>query len=129
MDKACSRECFETLSSSCSDALSILQELSEALGKGRGKGSGMARVLRRAAEALSEAVEPCIRGCGETGWSGRCVAGEMIERLQRSLFGLALRLEKLPRLSGEAGELASLLVDLVYSIVEAVCYSGVRARD
>ncbi|KSW10732.1 hypothetical protein CF15_08080 [Pyrodictium occultum] len=120
-------QCIEALAAGCGAALAALEEASEALGKGRGKGGGLARILRRAAGALSGAVEPCIGGCGESGWSGRCVAGEVLERLQRSLYGLSLRLEGLPRLEGEAGELAAMLVDLAYSMVEAVCYAGSRA--
>jgi len=118
--------CLDKLFSSCQGSIALLQELSEALGKDRGKGSGMARVLEKVAETLAEALEPCIRGCGiNREWDERCLVGEVVERVQRSLFGLSLRLEKIPRLQEETEkELAEMLVDTIYSFVEAVCIAA-----
>ncbi|WP_153801396.1 hypothetical protein [Hyperthermus butylicus] len=120
------RDCSRALREACDVALSILSDASEALGKGRGRGSGLARLLRRAAETLSGAVEPCIAGC----WGSvepRCTVGELADRLQAVLQGVALRVEKLPRLESEVEvALAEALVDTVYGLVEALCRSGMQ---
>ncbi len=96
------------------------------MGKHRGKGGGLARLLRSAAQALQRGVDPCIRGCLHeepgAGEALRCGLGEAADRLTRSLHGLAVRLERLPRLSGETEEeLAAALLDAVYAAVDTLC--------
>ncbi len=110
-------ECFEALLSAVEDALGHVEEAREALGKHRGKGGGLARFLRRAAQALASALEPCIVGCMLSAGpadAARCSLGAVAEELQRSLHGVAVRLERLPRLSGGTEEeLAMGLLDSV----------------
>jgi len=127
-------ECVEELLASCEAAEAALRDLREALGKHRGKGSGMARVLRRAAQALAAGMEPCIRGCGFAAAGGaaealRCGLGEAVEELQRSLHGIAIRLDRVPRLSGETEEeLAEALLDTLRAAVSSLCAAARRAR-
>ncbi len=105
----------------CATVLSILEDASAALGKGRGTGEGLARLLRRAAEQLEAATSVCIRGCWGSG-EPRCLLGELLERLKNTVQGVSLRLERLGRLEGgKAEELASMLVDVLYSLLEALC--------
>ncbi len=118
--------CVEALLESCREALAVVEEARAAVGKHRGKGGGLARLLRSAAQALQRGVEPCIRGCLHAepgaGEALRCGLGEAADRLTRSLHGLAVRLERLPRLTGETEEeLAAALLDAVYASLDAVC--------
>jgi len=130
-------ECLDALRSACEAGMAMLQELREAVGKHRGKGSGIARVLRRAATVLAEALEPCIRGCSLPSAGEepavralRCGLGEALEELQRSLHGVALRVERLPRLSSETEEeLAEALLDTAAATVGAVCSAAQRAWE
>ncbi len=130
-------KCLAVLREGCEAAEETLREIREAVGKHRGKGGGIARVLRRAAQALGGALEPCIKGCslpatGETPAERalRCSLGEALEELQRSLHGIAFRLERLPRLTGETEEeLAEALLDAVAAAVAALCSAAARAEE
>ncbi len=113
----------EPLQSICDDVLGILSSMSEAIGKGRAKGSGLARLLREAAYLLGDAASECIRGCNGS-IEPRCILGDLVDRLQAVMQGAAIRLERLSRLSGEAEELARILVDTLYSLVHSLCRSA-----
>ena len=121
--------CLEKLLDACSAAEQTVEELREAIGKHRGKGRGIARLLRSAASSLAGALETCIQGCSLPGGGEepqaralRCGLGEALEELQRSLHGVALRVERLPRLSGETEEeLAEALMDTVAAALRSIC--------
>jgi len=118
--------CVEGLLESCREALGVVEEAREAVGKHRGKGGGLARLLRGAAGALQGGLEPCIRGClgggPGAGEALRCGLGEAADRLARSLHGLAVRLERLPRLGGGVEEeLAAAVLDAVYAALDSLC--------
>jgi hypothetical protein len=120
-----SARCGELLENACTAVLGILEDASQALGKGRGSGSGLARLLRRAAEALEEPVRVCLEGCWPSLSEPRCVLGEALERVKNTMQGLALRLERLGRFQvGVEEELASMLVDTLYSLLEGLCRSA-----
>lgn len=131
MSSSSTLECLSALTRACEDASSLLGELREALGKGRGKGSGMARVIRRVTSVLEGALRSCVEGCFFAGGEDalRCGLGESLERLVRGLEGVAVRLERVPRLSeGVEKELARMLLDVVSLSVGAFC-SGVREAE
>lgn len=120
--------CLDRLLDACSVAEQTVEELREAIGKHRGKGRGIARLLRSAASGLAGALEACIQGCSLPGGEEpqaralRCGLGEAVEELQRSLHGVALRVERLPRLSGETEEeLAEALLDTVAAALRSIC--------
>lgn len=116
-----SLDCLRALDYACDKALGVLNEMSEALGRGRGKGAGLARMLREAAYALGDAASKCIRGC-ESSTEPRCVIGELIDRLQAVMQGVAIRLERIGRLGTETEEeLAGMLVDALYSVIHSLC--------
>jgi len=117
-------QCGRLIEEACSSALSVLEDASQALGKGRGSGSGLARLLRRAAEAFEEPVRVCLEGCWPQSGAveARCVLGEAFERVKNTVQGFSLRLERIGRLeSGVEEELASMLVELLYSLIEGLC--------
>jgi hypothetical protein len=102
--------------------LSRLEAASEAIGKGRGSGEGLARIISRAAAELEPVVETCIRGCWGSRFEARCIVGEAFERLKDTMQGIAVRLSRMGRFEGEhAEELASMLIDVLYSLVEGLC--------
>lgn len=114
-------DCFTLLGDACDKALEILNAASEALGKGRGKGSGLARMFREAAYEMGDAAAKCIRGC-ENSTEPRCVLGDLIDRLQAVMQGVAIRLERIGRLeTATEEELARMLVDTLYSIIHSLC--------
>ncbi len=111
----------EPLREACDEVLAILSSMSEAIGKGRGKGTGLARLLREAAYRLGEASSECIRGC-DNSVEPRCVLGDLADRLQAVMQGIAIRLDHLGRLNSVAEEeLAGMLVDALYSLVSSIC--------
>ena len=117
-------ECLERLLDACTAAREAVARAREAVGKHRAKGGGLARLLREALDALQAAEEPCLRGCllPPPGEGLRCSLGAAVDTLVRSLEGVSVRLERLPRLSGDTEEtLARLLVDAAGAGVEAVC--------
>jgi hypothetical protein len=114
-------------------ALETLEEASQALGKGRGSGSGLARLLRRAAEALEEPVGICLEGCWpleESGKRPHCIVAEALERIKNSMQGLAVRLQGIDKLQSEVEvELASMLIDLLYTLIEGICKLSTHLPD
>ena len=128
-DEATGR-CLERLLGACTAAREAVARAREAVGKHRAKGGGLARLLREAVEALQWAAEPCLEGCllPPPGAGLRCSLGAAVDTLVRSLAGVSVRLERLPRLSGETEEtLARLLVDAAGAGVEAVCAAAGEA--
>ncbi|BEP16939.1 hypothetical protein PYJP_02910 [Pyrofollis japonicus] len=115
------RKCEDVLSEACGRSLSILEDISASIGKGRGKGSGIAKLLREAAYNLSDAASICIAGC-EASTEPRCVLGDLVDRLQAVMQGAAIRLERIGKLQTDTEEeLARIVVDLVYSLLDSLC--------
>jgi hypothetical protein len=115
------RNCGDALREACGKALSILEDISASIGKGRGKGSGIAKLMREAAYSLSDAASICIAGCASSN-EPRCVVGDLVDRLQAVMQGAAIRLERIGKLQTETEEeLARIVVDLVYSLLDSLC--------